>query len=66
LIANQLEFLNILIENLTARGAIDAGLLYEWPFTEINTLGVAGVFPDADVARIVDILTTIRDNAAAA
>jgi type I restriction enzyme, R subunit len=64
--ANQVEFLNILIEHLTARGVIDAGLLYESPFTDINPLGVAGVFPDTDVAKIVEILTTIRNNAAAA
>jgi type I restriction enzyme R subunit len=63
--ANQLEFLNMLIEHLTARGAIEPSLLYESPFTDVDPLGVSGVFPEADVTRIVDILQAIRGNAAA-
>lgn len=65
LTANQLEFVNMLIEHLTARGAIDPGLLYASPFTDIDPQGVSGVFSDVDARRIVDILETVRNNAAA-
>ncbi len=65
LTANQLEFVNMLIEHLTARGVVDPQLLYESPFTDVDPMGVSGVFSDADATRIVDILTTVRKNAAA-
>jgi type I restriction enzyme R subunit len=66
LAANQLEFVNMLIEHLTAQGVVDPGLLYESPFTDVDPLGVSGVFLEADASKIVDILTAVRRNAAAA
>lgn len=65
LTANQLEFVNMLIEHLTARGVVDPGLLYESPFTDVDPMGVSGVFSGADASKIVDILERIRKNAAA-
>jgi type I restriction enzyme R subunit len=65
LTANQLEFVNMLIEHLTARGVVDPGLLYASPFTDVDPMGVSGVFSDADATRIVGILETVRKNAAA-
>jgi type I restriction enzyme R subunit len=66
LTANQLEFVNMLIEHLTAQGVMDPGLLYESPFTDVDPLGVSGIFSEADAMKIVDILTAVRRNAAAA
>jgi type I restriction enzyme R subunit len=43
--ANQVEFINMLIEHLTARGVIEPSVLYESPFTDVDPLGVSGVFP---------------------
>ncbi|MEA2719392.1 MAG: type restriction enzyme subunit [Candidatus Eremiobacteraeota bacterium] len=65
LTASQLEFVNMLIEHLTARGVVNPELLYESPFTDVDPMGVSGVFSDTDASRIVDILTTVRKNAAA-
>lgn len=65
LTANQLEFVNMLIEHLTAQGVVDPGLLYESPFTDVDPLGVSGVFLEADAMKIADILTAVRRNAAA-
>ncbi|MGC8485615.1 MAG: type I restriction-modification enzyme R subunit C-terminal domain-containing protein, partial [Candidatus Baltobacteraceae bacterium] len=65
LTANQMEFVNMLIEHLTARGVVDPRLLYESPFTDVDPMGVSGVFSDADASQIVDILERIRKNAAA-
>jgi type I restriction enzyme R subunit len=61
----QLEFVNTIIEHLTARGIVEARLLYESPFTDIDPMGVSGVFPDRDVAEIVGILDEIQKRAAA-
>jgi len=63
--ANQLEFVNMLIEHLTARGVVDPELLYESPFTDVDPMGVSGIFSEADAMKIVDILTAVRKNAAA-
>jgi type I restriction enzyme R subunit len=63
--ANQIQFVNMLIEHLTARGTVDASLLYESPFTDVDPMGVSGVFSETDALKIVGILQTVRDNAAA-
>jgi type I restriction enzyme R subunit len=65
LTANQLDFVSVLIEHLTARGVVDPGLLYESPFTDVDPLGVSGVFSEADAMKIVDILRAVRSNTAA-
>jgi type I restriction enzyme R subunit len=65
LTANQLEFVNMLIEHLTARGTIEPELLYASPFTDVDPTGVSGVFSDVDARRIVAILETVWNNAAA-
>jgi type I restriction enzyme, R subunit len=44
LTADQLEFLDLVIDHLTARGVMDPKLLYEAPFTDFDRNGVEGVF----------------------
>lgn len=63
--ANQIEFINLIIDYLTERGAMDPRRLYESPFTDIDDQGVSGVFPQADVQRIVNVLNDVRGRAAA-
>jgi type I restriction enzyme R subunit len=65
LTANQHEFLDLLIEHLTAKGIMDPGLLYESPFTDFDRYGVAGVFETADVDRLIEILTEVEKRSAA-
>jgi type I restriction enzyme R subunit len=63
--ADQLEFLNLIIDHLTARGVMDPKLLYEAPFTDFDRNGVEGVFEKADVVRLVQILRDIEPRIAA-
>jgi type I restriction enzyme R subunit len=63
--ANQIEFINMIIDHLTQHGSMDAALLYESPYTDVNPLGVAGVFTDAQVQELMNILHSINDSAAA-
>lgn len=63
--ANQLEFVNLIIDHLTERGAMDPRLLYESPFTDIDPMGIGGVFSERDVEEVVSILDAVRKRAAA-
>jgi type I restriction enzyme R subunit len=65
LTAPQHEFVNMVIDHLTARGVMDPRLLYESPFTDIDPLGVAGVFKDAEVVELIHILREVQGRAAA-
>jgi type I restriction enzyme R subunit len=65
LTADQNEFLNMVIDYLTARGFMDPKLLYETPFTDFDSKGVDGVFEHADVERLVRILRQVEPRTAA-
>ena len=42
--ANQIEFLNLIVDHLTEHGSMDARLLYDSPYTDFSPRGVDGVF----------------------
>jgi type I restriction enzyme R subunit len=65
LTANQIEFVNLIIDHLTEHGVMDAGLLYESPFTDINPQGPDGVFNSAQVDQLVSLLGEVRQRAIA-
>jgi type I restriction enzyme R subunit len=64
LTADQLEFLDLIIDHLTARGVMDPKLLYESPFTDFDNNGVEGVFNSTDAAVLVQTLRDVEANAA--
>lgn len=57
--ADQIEFVNIIVDHLTERGAMDPAVLYENPFIDHDPLGVAGLFDEADVVQLIDILNVV-------
>lgn len=63
--AHQHEFVDMMIEHLTARGVMDPRLPYELPFTDLDPLGVAGVFGEGEAVQIIDILRDVQSRAAA-
>lgn len=63
--ANQIEFLNQIIDHLTEKGQMDPTLLYESPFTDFDPLGVAGVFPGPDTGAVLAVLAEVKQRAAA-
>ena len=63
--ANQIRFINQIIDYLTQNGVMDPGLLYEPPFTDYTASGLDGLFEDHDANRIVSILSDIRAAAVA-
>jgi type I restriction enzyme R subunit len=63
--AHQLEFVDLIIDHLTARGVMDPALLYESPFTDFNSKGVEGLFEHEDVVRLVQALRSTEPRKAA-
>ena len=57
--------LSVVIDHVTARGVMDPKLLYESPFTDFDSNGVAGVFEHADVVRLIEVLRKIEPRTAA-
>jgi type I restriction enzyme, R subunit len=65
LTASQIEFINLIIDHLTYHGIMEASLLYESPFIDINSQGPEGVFSSGQVDDLVAILDQIYANSAA-
>jgi hypothetical protein len=63
--ASQIDFLETLINHLTEHGAMDPALLYESPYTDINPMGVEGVFNPPQVETLLGVLAEIRRRAVA-
>ena len=61
----QIELVDMIVEHLTENGVMDAGRLYESPYTDLNPLGVDGLFPPAAVEEVFAILDEVRRTAAA-
>lgn len=62
---NQFEFLQMVIGHVTAHGFMEAGRLYEPPYTDLHGSGLEGVFDGADADQIVGIIEEVRRRAAA-
>jgi type I restriction enzyme R subunit len=56
---------NLVVDHLTERGVMDASLLYESPFTDVNPQGPDGVFSSVQVDEPIRALGEIRDSAVA-
>jgi len=62
---NQIEFINLIVQELTQNGVMEPDRLFQSPFTDMSAQGPLGVFPPAQVTQIVQVLEGIRDRAAA-
>ena len=65
LTANQIQFVNLVVDYLTQAGWMSAAQLYESPFTDYSTKGVGGIFNSEQVTHLVRILDNIRERAIA-
>ncbi|WP_151481864.1 DEAD/DEAH box helicase family protein [Streptomyces albicerus] len=63
LTASQLDFLQQIVDFLAKRGRMDAGDLYEAPFTSIAPGGPEDLFEEADINVVVNILKGIHSTA---
>ena len=64
--ANQIEFVNLIVDHLTVHGTILPGQLYESPFTDLTPRGPDGLFTDSELDDLMCNLEAVRANAVAA
>ena len=63
--ANQIEFINMIIDYLTEHGAIAAERLYESPFTDFASQGIDSLFTSSQVDELFALLDDVYTKAAA-
>ena len=65
LTARQIEFINLIADELTERGAVNAARLYEQPFTSLSAQGPEALLGERGTDWVVNILDAIQHSAAA-
>lgn len=65
LCANQIEFINMIIEYLTQHGMMTPAQLYELPFTDIAPRGPDILFTSERLADLIVVLDEVKARASA-
>jgi type I restriction enzyme R subunit len=63
--ANQIEFVNLIVNHLTEHGVMEASLLYESLFTDLTPRGPDGLFSSAQLSQLMGVLDRVRTTAIA-
>lgn len=66
LTANQLEFVNLIVDHLTEHGVVEVARLYESPFTDLTPHGPDALFKANEVDELLRALQAVRSTAVAA
>ncbi len=62
---DQIEFIELVVQELTLNGLMAADRLSQSPFTDVNAQGPLGVFPAATLTSLVEVHADIRQRAVA-
>ncbi len=66
LTANQMEFINLVIDHLAENGVIENEEFYDSPFIDVAATGPESLFRPDQVETLIQILATVRSTATAA
>ena len=58
--ANQLEFINLVVNHLTQHGVMEPGRLYESPFTDLSPRGPDALFTSDQLDELIRSLDVVR------
>lgn len=58
--ADQVRFVNLIVDELTRNGVMDPGRLFESPYTDHAPTGPDQVFGEGDVAAIIETLRHLK------
>jgi type I restriction enzyme R subunit len=64
--ADQMTFINTIINYLNKNGVINKDMLFKPPFTNLHDQGLLGVFDDAAAMQGVKLIDKVNENALAA
>jgi type I restriction enzyme R subunit len=64
--ANQIEFVNLVVDHLTEHGVVAPDRLYESPFTDLTPRGPEELFSAAELDELIRALAAVRERAIAA
>ncbi len=64
--ANQIEFVNLIVDHLTEHGVLLPAALYESPFTDLSPTGPDAIFAFEAVGKLIGALEAVATSAAAA
>ncbi|MDT8309629.1 MAG: type I restriction-modification enzyme R subunit C-terminal domain-containing protein [Bacteroidales bacterium] len=60
---DQIAFLNEVIRYLMRNGTMELKVMFDAPFTNIHSSGVAGIFGGEDSKKVVELVRAINQNA---
>ncbi len=61
--ANQIEFVNLIVNHLTEHGLMDAARLYESPFTDLTPHGPDAIFNPVELIELLAAIDEVRHSA---
>jgi len=62
--ADQIRFVNYIIDHLTQNGTLNPGLLYDHPFTDIHYAGPDGIFTENQTDELMAIVAGVNESIA--
>jgi len=63
---DQITFLDEIVEYLVKNGTMEPKIMFEAPFTNLNTSGLAGIFSEDKSRKVIELVRHINDNAGVA
>ena len=65
LLADQMAFLDEVVEYLVKNGVMEPKVMFDSPFTNINDQGVMGVFGEEKSKKVIELVRHVNENAGA-